>query len=277
MTGEFTTRAALTAATARFTFSATPRLDAELLMAHAMAITRDTLLLSRLDDPVPPDFVALVGRRAAHEPVAYITGARGFGTLDLAVGPGALVPRADSEAVVEAALAHFGDRHPATVLDLGVGPGTLLLALLAEWGQARGLGVDRSADALRWARINAAPFGSRAQLIQGDWVAALAGRFDCIVANPPYIAAAEPLPDEVAAHEPASALYPRADERGDDGLADYRRLVPELPRLLAPGGAAVLEIGWTQGAAVGDLLRAQGFAIAERRDLGGRPRALVAT
>ena len=267
-----TVRHALTTAVARFAFSATPRLDAELLMAHALGITRDTLLLSRLDGPVPPAFAALVERRSAHEPVAYIIGTRGFWTLDLAVGPGALVPRADSEAVVEAALAHFGRSHPASVLDLGTGPGTLLLALLSEWPEARGLGVDRSPDALRWARTNAAPFARRAQLVQADWTAALAGRFDCIVANPPYIAAAEPLPPEVAAHEPASALY-----AGADGLVDYRRLIPELPRLLAPGGVAVLEIGWTQGAAVAALLRGQGFAVVEHRDLGGRPRALAAT
>ena len=265
-------REAINIAAARFGFSATPRLDAELLMAHAMGVARDVLLLSRMEEPVPPGFAALVDRRASQEPVAYITGSRGFWTLDLAVGPGALVPRADSEAVIEAALAHFGGRQPASVLDLGTGPGTLLLALLDEWREARGIGVDRSAAALHWARINAAPFGDRVQLLQADWTAALTGHFDCIVANPPYIGVAEPLASEVAAHEPAFALY-----AGADGLDDYRRLVPALPRLLAPGGAVVLEIGWTQARAVGDLLRGEGFTVAEHRDLGGRPRALVAT
>jgi len=260
--------AALSAAAARFAFSATPRLDAELLLAHALGIERQALLLDP-DRVVPPTFAALVERRAAHEPVAYITGTRGFWTLDLAVGPGALVPRADSETLVEAALAHFAGRPPASVLDLGTGPGTLLLALLAEWPRTRGVGVDRSAEALRWARRNAA---DRAHFVQGDWTTALAGRFDCIVANPPYIATDEPLPPEVAAHEPASALY-----AGDDGLDDYHRLIPNLPRLLAPGGAVLLEIGWTQGAAVGGLLAAQGFAVAEHRDLGDRPRVLLAT
>ena len=264
--------AALSAAAARFSFSATPRLDAELLLAHALGIDRQALLLDPGRWSVPADFAALVERRARHEPVAYITGTRGFWTLDLAVGPGALVPRADSETLVEAALAHFAGRSPTTVLDLGTGPGTLLLALLAEWRAARGLGVDRSADALGWARRNAVPFAGRAAFVRGDWAQALAGRFDCIVANPPYIATDEALPVEVAAHEPAAALF-----AGSDGLADYRRLVPDLRRLLAPGGAVLLEIGWTQAAAVGELLAREGFAVARHRDLGDRPRVLLAT
>ena len=264
--------AALADAATRFAFSATPRLDAELLLAHALGIDRDRLLLDPDRWTVPAAFADLVERRAAHEPVAYITGTRGFWTLDLAVGPGALVPRADSETLVEAALAHFAGRPPATLLDLGTGPGTLLLALLAEWPAARGLGVDASAAALGWARVNAAPFGDRAAFVQGDWASALFGRFDCIVCNPPYIATAEALAPEVAAYEPASALF-----AGDDGLADYRRLAPEFRRLLAPGGAVLVEIGWTQAAAVGDLLRGEGFVVAEHRDLGGRPRVLLAT
>ncbi|SFP53812.1 peptide chain release factor N(5)-glutamine methyltransferase [Sphingomonas rubra] len=263
---------ALSVAAARFAFSATPRLDAELLLAHALGIERQALLLDPERWTIPATFAALVERRARHEPVAYITGTRGFWTLDLQVGPGALVPRADSETLVEAALAHFADRHPATLLDLGTGPGTLLLALLAEWPETRGLGVDRSAEALGWATANAAPFGSRAVFVRGNWATALAGRFDCIVANPPYIATDEALPREVSAHEPPSALY-----AGGDGLADYRRLIPDLRRLLAPGGAVLLEIGWTQGRAVGALLAEQGFAVAEHRDLGGRPRVLLAT
>ena len=143
-------RAALNAAAARFTFSATARLDAELLLAHALGIERSALLLD-LDRPAPPAFAALVERRAAHEPVAYITGRRGFWSVDLAVGPGALVPRADIETLVEAALGHFA-AAPATMLDLGTGPGTLLCALLAEWPRARGLGVDRSAERERRSR-----------------------------------------------------------------------------------------------------------------------------
>lgn len=265
-------RAALIDAAARFSFSATPRLDAELLLAHALGIPRERLLLSLDDHPVPPSFADLVARRAGHEPVAYITARRGFWTLDLTVGPGALVPRADSETLIEAALAHFADRPPATVLDLGAGPGTLLLALLSEWPQARGLGVDRSAAALAYARTNAAPFTGRAAFVQGDWATAVEGVFDLVVCNPPYVATREPLPREVAEYEPAAALY-----AGPQGLDDYRRLAPELARLVASGGAAVLEIGSTQAKAVTALLEAQKFSVEERHDLGGRPRALVGT
>lgn len=265
-------RAAMAAAAARFGFSATARLDAELLMAHALGLSRDRLLLTLDDHQAPPGFAGLVERRAAHEPVAYILGTRSFWTLDLVVGPGALVPRADSETLIEAALAHHGDRPPATILDLGTGPGTLLLALLSEWPAARGLGVDRSAEALAYARINAAPFAGRVHFVRGDWDTALVGPFDLIVTNPPYIGTDEVLAHEVAGHEPAEALF-----AGADGLDDYRRLAPAIRRLLAPGGAAVIEIGWTQADSVGVLLRAQGFAVAVHRDLGGRPRALLAT
>jgi release factor glutamine methyltransferase len=266
-----TVRAALAAAAARFGFSATPRLDAELLLAHALGIERQALLLDP-EREVPAGFAALVERRAAAEPVAYITGRRGFWTLDLAVGPGALVPRADSETLVEAALDRFAATPPATILDLGTGPGTLLLALLDAWPAARGLGVDRSAAAIGYARRNADLVRGRAAFVQGDWASAIDGRFDLVVANPPYIATDERLPDEVARWEPATALF-----AGGDGLADYRVLAGELRRLVAPGGAAILEIGWTQAEAVGDLLRAEGFAVAVRRDLGDRPRALVVT
>jgi release factor glutamine methyltransferase len=267
-----TARAALAAAAARFAFSATPRLDAELLLAHALGVDRSALLLDP-DRAVPASFAALVERRARHEPVAYLTGSRGFWSVDLQVGPGALVPRADSETLVEAALGHFA-RPPASVLDLGTGPGTLLCALLAEWRDARGLGVDCSAAALAYARRNVASLGlaGRAQLVRGDWAAAVEARFDCVVANPPYIGMAEPLPAEVRDHEPAAALF-----AGGDGLAAYRVLVPQLPRLLAPGGAAFVEIGASQAAAVSDLSREAGLRPALRRDLAGRDRCIVAT
>ncbi len=266
-----TARFALAEAAARFAFSRTARLDAELLLAHALGIERSALLLD-LDRPVPAGFAALVERRARHEPVAYITGSRGFWTLDIAVGPGALVPRADSETLIEAAVALFEDRAPATILDLGTGPGTLLLALLDQWRDARGLGVDRSAEALGWAGRNAALAGGRAAFVQGDWTGAIAGTFDLIVANPPYIAADAALPAEVAAHEPAGALF-----AGADGLADYRRLAPCLAPLLAPGGAVLLEIGFDQAEPVAALLAGQGFATDLYRDLAGHPRVIAAT
>ncbi|WP_343528797.1 peptide chain release factor N(5)-glutamine methyltransferase [Sphingomonas sp.] len=256
----------------RFSFSPTARLDAELLLAHALGIERNALLLD-LGRAVPDSFWPLVERREAQEPIAYITGTRGFWTLDLIVGPGALVPRVDSETLIAAALAHFGDRPPATLLDLGTGPGTLLLALLDEWRGSIGLGVDRSEAALRYAVANASACGmaDRARFLRGDWATALNGSFDCIVTNPPYIGTGEALSPEVRDHEPGSALF-----AGPDGLDDYRLLAPELRRLLAPGGAAVVEIGHEQADAVTALLEAQAFRVTLHRDLGGRPRALLA-
>ncbi|HVF95611.1 MAG TPA: peptide chain release factor N(5)-glutamine methyltransferase [Sphingomonas sp.] len=266
-----TLRSSLAEAAARFGFSATPRLDAEILMAHALGIERNALLLD-LDRTVPPAFAALVERRAAHEPVAYITGTRGFWSIDLAVGPGALVPRADSETLIEAAIAHFADTPPESILDLGTGPGTLLLAALAEWPQARGLGIDASADALVYAEANAAALGmaQRATFALGDWAAGLTGRFDLVLANPPYIGTGEALPAEVREHEPATALY-----AGTDGLDDYRVLARQLGGLIAPRGVAILEIGHQQAGAVTALLERQGLSAVVRRDLGERDRCLV--
>ena len=264
-------RAALTAAAqALATISDTPRLDAELMMAHALGITREALLLGA-DRAVPAGFEPLLARRLRHEPVAYIIGTRGFWTIDLQVGPGALIPRPDSETLIEAAQRHFAARAPATVLDLGTGPGTLLLAALDEWSLARGLGIDRSAAALAWARRNAPLAGGRAHFAQGDWATAVEACFDLVLANPPYVGDAEPLPTEVAAHEPASALT-----AGAEGLDAYRVLVPQLARLRAPGGLIAVEIGWQQAAAVSALFRENGLEPRTASDLGKRPRAILA-
>ncbi|MES2420291.1 MAG: peptide chain release factor N(5)-glutamine methyltransferase [Pseudomonadota bacterium] len=266
-------RSAIATAAAQFAFSATPRLDAELLMAHALDVERNAILLDPDRYAVPDNFAALVERRLNHEPIAYITGTRGFWSIDLAVGPGALVPRADSETLLIAAQAHFAGRAPATVLDLGTGPGTLLLAALDEW-PAQGLGVDYSPQALAYARTNAAALGmtDRAHLIRGSWASALVGQFDLILANPPYIASDQTLPLEVHNHEPHAALF-----AGRDGLDDYRILAEQIPALIAPGGAAVIEIGSTQAASVTALLEAQGLQVALHHDYGGNPRVLVAT
>ncbi len=267
-----TARQALAEAAARFDFSATPRLDAELLLAHALGVPRERLLLTLADHAVPAAFADLVARRARQEPVAYLTGTRAFWTIDLAVGPGALVPRADSETLIEAAVDHFaGTAGPRRVLDLGTGPGTLLLAALAQWREATGLGVDASPAALDWARRNARALGmeARTTLRHGNWAEGIDARFDLVLANPPYIAAGTALPDEVARHEPASALF-----AGADGLDDYRRIAPALPRLIAPGGVACVEIGHDQGDSAAALFRAQGLAVALRRDLAGNDRCL---
>lgn len=252
----------------------TARLDAELLMAHALGVTRQDLLLRHLDDAVPESFEPLLQRRLAHEPVAYITGIRAFWTIELEVGPGVLIPRPDSETLIEAAIEHFDERAPATILDLGTGPGTLLLAALDQWPEARGTGVDASEAALVYARANAQRLGMahRAAFRLGDWTQGLEGAFDLILANPPYIGTAEPLPAEVRDHEPVAALF-----AGPDGLDDYRRIIPALPDLLAPGGAAVLEIGWTQAKAVSALGLQHGMLPAVHSDLGGRPRVVLLT
>ena len=268
-------RAALTAATTALApFSETPRLDAELLMAHALGVSREALLLAHLDKPEPAAFAPLLARRMAHEPIAYITGTRAFWTIELAVGPGVLVPRADSETLLEAAVAHFADLPPHTILDLGTGPGTLLLAALDQWPEAHGLGIDTFEKALDYAELNASALemDERARFKLGDWATGLAGQFDLILSNPPYIGTSETLPAEVRKHEPDVALF-----AGPDGLDAYRVIAPQLPALLAPGGVAILEIGATQAAAVTALLEAEGFAVALRHDLGGNPRALSAT
>jgi len=266
-------RQALAVAAGRFGFSATPRLDAELLLAHAMGIDRDALLLDP-GRPVPAGFAALVERRAAHEPVAYITGTRGFWTIDLAVGPGVLVPRADSETLIEAAVAHFaGTPGPRRILDLGTGSGALLLAALDQWREATGVGVDASVDALRIAAANAERLGMahRAAIRRGGWTGT-GEAFDLVLCNPPYIAEGTALPRAVAAFEPASALF-----AGADGLDDHRRIAPVLRAQIAPGGTAAIEIGYDQGESAAALFRAEGLAVAVRRDLAGHPRALAVT
>lgn len=236
-------------------------------MAHALGLEREELLLNRLDGPVPGAFQDLLERRLAHEPVAYITGSRAFWTIALEVGPGALVPRPDSETLIEAAVAHFGKDGPRRILDLGTGPGTLLLAALDAWPEATGLGIDASDDALGYARRNAVP---RAEFRRGDWGEGVAERFDLILCNPPYVEAGAALPPDIARHEPTRALY-----AGVDGLAAYRLLAPQLPRLLAPGGIVCLEIGAGQAQAVAALMRAEGLMIESRKDLKGVTRCLI--
>lgn len=270
---EMKVREALAAASARLGgTSDTPRLDAELLMAHALGASREAMLLAGLERPAPVAFDALLARRLAHEPVAYITGRRAFWTIELEVGPGVLVPRPDSETLIEAALAIFGEAGPATILDLGTGPGTLLLAALDQWPQARGLGVDCSPVALGHARRNAARLGlaARAQWRLGDWDEGIRDSFDLVLANPPYVAVGADLPRDVADYEPAEALF-----AGSDGLDAYRRLAPRLSRLLAPDGVACVEIGAGQRDAVAALFAAEGFAATARADLAGVARCLV--
>jgi release factor glutamine methyltransferase len=252
--------------------SDTPRLDAELIAAHAAGLERGEMLLRLSDLAVPTGADALLARRLAHEPVAHITGARDFWTLSLKVTPDVLIPRPDSETLIEAALRHFaGQAGPRRILDLGTGSGALLLAALSEWPQATGLGIDISAGALAVARENAGRCGlaDRAEFVAGDWAQGLDGRFDLILCNPPYIEADAVLAPEVADHEPHGALF-----AGADGLDCYRRLAPEMARLLETGGIALFEIGHDQGRAVSGLFAAEGFAPVLHHDLGGRDRGV---
>ncbi|MCZ4343440.1 peptide chain release factor N(5)-glutamine methyltransferase [Sphingomonadaceae bacterium G21617-S1] len=252
--------------------SETARLDAELLMAHALGVEREAMLLGRLDDPVPAGFAPLVARRAGHEPVAYIIGSRDFWTIRLAVAPGVLIPRPDSETLIEAAVAHFGRPGPARILDLGVGSGALLLAALAEWPQATGLGIDASAAAAAIAQANAERLGlaERAAIRLGDWGAGIDECFDLILCNPPYVERDAGLAPDVVRFEPASALF-----AGADGLNDYRRLAPQIGRLLAPGGLAAIEIGADQADSVLALVAAAGLVGSVRTDLAGRDRVIL--
>lgn len=255
--------------------SDTARLDAEVLMAHAMGTTRSELLLRHLRDPAPAGFAALVERRAGHEPVAYITGRQEFFGLPFAVTPDVLIPRGDSETLVEAALALRPDAR--RVLDCGTGSGALLLAVLAHLPGARGIGIDRSAGALAVARGNARALGlgARAEMVAADWrqahwQAALGGPFDLILANPPYVEEQASLAPSVREFEPAEALF-----SGPKGLDDYAVLVPQFPALLAPGGLALVEIGHRQADAVGSIGQGAGMAGSLRRDLAGRARVIV--
>jgi release factor glutamine methyltransferase len=267
-----TVRRALAEAAERLAATSdTPRLDAELLMARAAGTTREALLLKGLDGDPPASFAALVDRRAAHEPVAYIVGRRAFWTIELAVTPAVLIPRPDSETLIEAALAECRT-PPRTILDLGTGSGALLLAALGEWPAARGIGVDRSPAALAVARDNAQALGlaDRADLRQGDWADGLDGPFNLILCNPPYVETGAVLPPDVAAYEPAGALF-----AGADGLDDYRRLMPEMRRLLAQDGLAILEIGHRQADAVQALAGRHGMSASTRADLSGLDRAIL--
>ena len=253
--------------------SDTARLDSELLMAQAFDIDRDKLLLAPPQSSVPGDFWAMVERRMAGEPIAYITGRRAFWDIELHVGPGVLVPRPDSEVLIASAIEHFaGTAGPARILDLGTGPGTLLLAALDIWRSASGVGIDLSTDALNYAGANARRLGfeARVDLRQGDWAAGLEARFDLVLCNPPYVRDDAELGAGVREFEPDEALF-----AGGDGLDAYRVLGPQLPRLIAPGGFAAVEIGFDQPVQVAPMLGRDGLSARIAKDLAGRPRALL--
>ena len=252
------------------------RLEARLLLAHAAGLSQAALLRDPAREVSAPAYDALLARRAAREPLAYILRHQEFWSLPFEVSPATLIPRPDSETLIEAALAHFPDRAGVRrVLDLGTGTGCLLLAALHEFPGAWGLGVDLSPEAAALAARNAASLGlaGRASMLCADWDTALRGRFGLVLCNPPYIRGTEVagLMPEVARFEPRRAL-----DGGADGLDQYRRVLAALPALLEPGGAGVVELGAGQAEAVTALARAAGFArVGVRPDLAGVARALV--
>jgi release factor glutamine methyltransferase len=217
----------------------------------------------------------MVERRKAGEPVAYITGRRAFWNIELHDGPGVLVPRPDSEVLIASAIEHFeGSGGPKRILDLGTGPGTLLLAALDIWPAATGIGSDTSRQALSYASANARRLGfeARADLRLGDWAEGIKERFDLILCNPPYVAEGADLGPGVREFEPDEALF-----AGAEGLDAYRALAAQLPRLLNPGGLAAVEIGFDQAEAVTALLARDGLQARVAHDIAARPRALLLT
>ena len=253
------------------------RREALLLLAHALGVDRLGLLALRRDALVEADrFEHLLARRLRREPLAFIVGRQGFWTRELAVSPDTLIPRADSETLIEALLQARPERGSVRrLLDLGTGTGCLLLAALSEYPDAWGVGVDLSAAACRLASSNALAndLARRSAVVCGNWMAPIRGGFDVILGNPPYVPTAElsRLMPEVAAYEPASAL-----DGGPDGLDAFRTLMPGIASLLVPGGLCVLEVGAGQAEEVAALGTAAGLQPAGTRpDLGGVTRAVL--
>jgi release factor glutamine methyltransferase len=258
---------------------ATPDLDARILVGHALALDHSALAAqaNRILAETEADAIAtLARRRLGREPVARIVGTKEFWGLPLMLNAATLVPRPDTETVVEAALAALGDRgRAARIADLGTGTGALLLALLHELPAARGVGTDISTAALDCARANAAALGlaARASFVACDHGAALAGGFDLVVTNPPYVASGDlaGLEPEVRDFDPRGAL-----DGGPDGLAAYRAIIGDARRLLAPHGRLVLELGAGQCQAVAALAGTAGLEPGGAwQDLAGVPRALA--
>lgn len=254
--------------------SPSPRLDAELLLAHVLGKPR-SFLRTWPEHVLAPEqmsaFEHLLARRRTGEPIAYLLGRQGFWNLDLQVSSATLIPRADTETLVEAALELPLPDH-ARVLDLGTGTGAIALALAAERPGWQVTGCDRVLEAVQLARHNAERMSiGNVNFVLSDWFAAVdcSARFDLIVSNPPYIAEHDQhLTQGDVRFEPASALI-----SGPDGLDDIRQIVAQAPAFLARAGWLLLEHGWDQSKAVADLLAVQGFMdIQSRRDLGGHPR-----
>jgi release factor glutamine methyltransferase len=271
-------RATLASATARLKAAGVPEpaRDARRLMAAALGLAPERLVLApeALPRAAAQAFARMVGERARFRPVSQIVGLRAFWGRDFLVSDAVLDPRPETETLVALALA---GPAAASVLDLGTGSGAILTTLLAEWPEARGLGIDIDPAALAVAAENAARHGvsARAAFRQGDWTEGLSARFELVVANPPYIAAAEvdTLAPDVRDWEPRHALT-----AGPTGLEAHVRIAAGLHSVLAPGGRALIEVGAGQGSAVAEILRRAGLArVAVHPDLDGRDRVVEAT
>jgi release factor glutamine methyltransferase len=255
-----------------------PRLDARLLLAHALGVRPDALVGSiDISDEVLAHFEGFIARRILREPVAYITGKREFWSLEFEVGPGVLIPRPETETLIEKVIDRFPDRSALLeVVDLGTGTGCLLAACLSEYPNARGVGIDASGAALAWARRNIERLGlrNRCRLDVVSWDSAAASKADVILSNPPYIRSQDIpfLAPDVRLYEPVSAL-----DGGEDGLDAYRALAPVIEGLLKPKGLAFLEIGAGQDEAVSAILRAEGLGTVKiATDLAGIGRCVIA-
>ena len=262
-----------------------PRMEARMLGALAINAGPETVVGESDREMTIEEneiFVSSLRRRCNHEPMAYITGLREFWSLAFKVTPATLIPRPDSETLIEGVLAQIDDKSGAIrILDLGTGSGCLLLALLSELGNARGVGVDASIDALEVAKLNANNLGlsGRAEFINADWnspefIETLGEKFDLVISNPPYISNSElqQLDITVSAHEPMLAL-----DGGADGLDSYRAIVGILDKLLNDDGVAAFEVGFTQGETVALMLSQSAMQVIEiREDLSGIGRAVLA-
>jgi len=256
-----------------------PVIDARLLVEAAAEASRADIIadphraLSEAQEAVLEDYIS---RRERREPVSHILGRRGFWKIMLGVTPDVLTPRPDTETIVELALRELPEHQAFSMLDLGVGSGAIILAILAERPAGKGLGVDVSEEALAVARDNAANLGlaSKVALLRGDWTAGLGeSSFDLVVSNPPYIRSGDipTLQPEVRDHEPRLAL-----DGGVDGLDAYRVLAPEILRVVKPGGRFLVEIGFDQSGDVEALFRAAGAVeVMTHKDLADRDRVVA--
>ncbi len=256
--------------------SESPRIDAEALLTRALDVSRSYLYThpeDELDDAAVERYFRSVEQRSGGVPLAYITGTKEFWSLELMVGPDTLIPRPETELLVELALRHLPADGTGSVLDLGTGTGAIALAIASERPNCHVIAVDVNPGALAIARENARQLElPNVECRLGDWTEPVAGMtFDVLAANPPYVAAGDPVLDNLR-HEPADALA-----AGDDGLEAIRRLARDCRRIVAPAGVLVLEHGADQQQAVADLLRAAGWTgIEAYRDLAGLPRAALA-